>query len=255
MNPAPQQRWNTALYEDRYAFVWQHGASLIEMLAPRPGERILDLGCGAGHLTAQIAAAGAEVVGIDHSADMIEQARRNFPRLRFDHADARIYTPGQPFDAIFSNAVLHWIREPASVIASIRQALKPGGRFVAEFGGKGNVRAIAAAMEHALAATGDVPFMSPWYFPGIAEYAVLLEQAGLEVTFASLFDRPTPLEGEDGLRNWIEMFANAILLQVAEDRREEFLGRVERELRPVLYRDGRWSADYRRLRISAWRTG
>src|SRR5262249_56540999 len=129
-----------------HSFVWKHGAALIEVLAPRPGERILDLGCGTGHLTAQIAEAGAEVIGIDSSPGMIAEARRLYPHVRFEVADARDFALDAGFDAAFSNAVLHWIKEPERAIACVRRALKPGGRFVAEFGGRGDVRAIVAAL-------------------------------------------------------------------------------------------------------------
>src|SRR5262249_46008512 len=150
----------------------------------------------------------------------------------------------QAFDAVFSNAALHWVKPPEAVIACVRRALKPGGRFVAEFGGKGNVQAIAAALTEAARAVGVEPPENPWYFPGIGEYPSLLEAAGLEVTFALLFDRPTVLEGEPGLRRWVEMFASWALSAVPAARREEFFRRVEERLRPTLYQDGTWYADY-----------
>jgi len=243
--------WNPALYDGKHSFVWKYGASLLELLAPQPGERILDLGCGTGHLTAQIAEAGAEVIGIDAAPAMIEEARRAYPSLRFEIMDARDFTFPEPFDAVFSNAVLHWVKQPAEVIDCLRRALKPGGRFVAEFGGRGNVKQIATALESAFLELGCGSFELPWYYPGIAEYAGLLEQSGFEVTHAILFDRPTPLEGEEGLRHWIEMFGGAILSRVPEDRRDLFFKKVEEQARPTLYREGTWSADYRRLRIVA----
>src|SRR5262249_8037683 len=136
---------------------------------------------------------------------------------------------------------------------SLCRALKPGGRFVAEFGGKGNLKAILAATLNALQAVGSGNVDPPWFFPSVAEYSSLLEKLGLEVTFASLFDRPTPLEGEAGMRHWMEMFGGPLLSRVPQDRREEFFRHVENELRPILDRDGVWFADYRRLRIVAWR--
>jgi trans-aconitate 2-methyltransferase len=245
--------WDPGLYDGRHAFVWQHGAALLELLAPRPGERILDLGCGTGHLTAQVAAAGAEVVGLDLAPAMIDQARRAYPQLRFVTGDARDFAFEEPFDAVLSNATLHWVKPPEKAIACVARALKAGGRFVAEFGGKGNVKAIAAALARAPGAVGLGGWQVPWYFPGVAEYAALLEAGGLEVTFATLFDRPTPLHGEDGMRQWVAMFAGGLLEAVPADRREEFLARVEADLRPTLYHDGVWHADYRRLRVVARR--
>src|SRR5262245_39882978 len=125
-------RWDAGLYDEKHSFVWEHGAALLELLAAQPGERVLDLGRGTGHLTTQLAATGAEVVGLDSSATMIEQARRSYPQLRFEVADARDFSFAEPFDAVFSNAVLHWITEPERVIACVGRALRPGGRFVAE---------------------------------------------------------------------------------------------------------------------------
>ena len=226
---------------------------MIDLLAPRPGERILDLGCGTGHLTAKIAETGAEVVGIDASSAMVEEARRLYPHIRFEVADARDFAFDEPFDAVFSNAVLHWVKEPEKAIACVRNALKPGGRFVAEFGGRGNVRTIVSALDAASRAIGLGAWEHPWYYPGIGEYAPLLERSGLEVTHAFLFDRPTPLEGEEGLRHWVEMFVGGLVGRVPPADQEGFFRHVEEGARPTLYRDGQWFADYRRLRIVARR--
>jgi trans-aconitate 2-methyltransferase len=246
-----EKRWDAHQYDAKHSYVWEHGAALLDLLRPQPGQRVLDLGCGTGHLTAQLAAAGAEVLGIDRSAEMIAQARRNHPQLRFQVADARDFSFPAPFDAVLSNAVLHWIRPPEQVVGCVRRALKPGGRFVAEFGGRGNVRAVLAALEEAARRVGCPPFVNSWYFPSVGEYASLLEAGGLEVTFASLFDRPTRLEGEFGLRHWVEMFAGDFLKGVAKGQREELFRQIEEEARPALYREGTWFADYRRLRVVA----
>jgi len=246
--------WNPALYDDKHSFVWKFGADLIELLAPQKGERILDLGCGTGHLTAEIAAIGAEVVGIDASAEMIAQARKNYPNLQFEVRDARDFEFKEPFNAVFSNAALHWIKPPERVIVCIAQALKPGGRFVAEFGGKGNIARIVGALREAFKAAGS-PLKEaaiPWYFPSIGEYSPLLERNGLEVTDASLFDRPTPLEGgEAGLRDWIETFASSLLQHLPPDRRASLIQTMEKTLRPTLFQNGIWQADYKRLRLKA----
>ncbi len=243
--------WDARLYQDRHAFVWQLGSSLLELLATRPGERILDLGCGTGQLTAQIAQAGAEVIGLDQSPAMIEEARRHFPDIHFEIADARSLGWTGAFDAVFSNAVLHWIPEAALVAEGIARALKPGGRFVAEFGGKGNVQELIDAVQAALQAIGCAPVASPWYYPSVGEYATVLERTGLEVTFATLFDRPTPLEGESGLRHWFEMFGHHFIAQVPAERRECFFQQLQEAARPTLHREGTWVADYRRLRVLA----
>jgi trans-aconitate methyltransferase len=245
--------WNASLYDQRHSFVWKLGAALLELLEPRPGERVLDLGCGTGALTAQIAAAGAEVVGIDSSPEMIAQARRAFPQRRFEIADVRTFILHEPFDAVFSNAVLHWVKEPELAVSRIRAALKRGGRFVAEFGGRGNTQQMVAALKRQAAAFGISDYETPWYYPGIAEYSAILERHGFEVTFATLFDRPTALDGKDGLRNWFEMFGGSLLDRLNPADRDACLTALETDLRPALYRDGTWFADYRRLRIVAHR--
>jgi len=245
--------WNARLYDDKHSFVWKYGESLLALLDPQRGERIVDLGCGTGHLTARIAAAGADVVGLDSSAEMIDEARRLYPDIRFEVADARTFGADEPCDAVFSNAVLHWVKEPQAVAERVAAALKPGGRFVAELGGRGNTRRITAALGRQVQAFGVEGFEFPWYYPSVGEYSRILEKRGLEVTFATLFDRPTPLEGEHGLRKWLEMFAGSLLVRLAPEARDAFLAAVEDDLRPALYRDNTWLADYRRLRIVAVR--
>jgi trans-aconitate methyltransferase len=253
MDTSKPTAWDTALYDEKHSFVWKRGAALIELLAPQAGERVLDLGCGTGHLTAQIAKAGAEVIGIDSSAEMIAEAKRLYPGLPFGVGDARDFRFDEPFDAVFSNAVLHWVKPPEEAIARVRRALKPRGRFVAEFGGRENVAAIIWALQEASRAIGLEAWEHPWYYPSIGEYAPLLEREGLEVTHAFLFDRPTPLEGEDGLRQWVEMFARDLVGRVPPDDRERYFRTFEEAARPTLYRDGAWFADYRRLRVVAFR--
>ncbi len=246
--------WDAHQYDSLHSFVWKHGGSLVELLRPAAGERILDLGCGTGHLTAKIAAAGAQVLGIDSSPEMIDQARANYPDLRFEVRDARQIQFDQPFDAVFSNAALHWIKPPAAVARSCWRALRSGGRMVVEFGGDGNVRAITEAIREAMHALGQTSFhdVNPWYYPTIGEYATLLEEQKFDVTAATLFDRPTPLEGgEDGLRNWVRMFGGAFLAVTPADKHEQFLSLVEQLARPTLFKDGQWEADYRRLRVVA----
>ena len=248
--------WNAATYDAGYSFVWKHGIGALEMLAPQPGERILDLGCGTGHLTHQIALAGAEVVGIDSAPDMIAAARRAYPDLRFEVAAAADFVSDAPFDALFSNAALHWMRPPEAVVAHIAAALRPGGRLVAEMGGKGNIQAILDALYPALRAVGyeSPQDLNPWYFPSVGEYAALLERHGVAVSFAYLFDRPTHLDGgAGGMRHWLDMFAGVFLAGLDTAQREQVVAQVERELRPRLFQGDVWVADYRRLRIVAIR--
>jgi trans-aconitate 2-methyltransferase len=246
--------WNANLYDNKHAFVWQYGADLIEILSPQTGEHILDLGCGTGHLTNQIAATGAGAIGIDNSPTMIDQAKQNYPALHFEIADGTNFTFSEPFDAVFSNAVLHWIKPPEAVINCLWQVLKPGGRFVAEFGGKGNVQAIIDALDDTFQESGySIPLAANfWYFPSIGEYATLLERQGFEVLYATLFDRPTPLENEEsGMGNWLAMFADRILSVIPSEKRAEILQIIEEKLRSKLYQNNTWFADYRRIRVVA----
>lgn len=244
-------RWDSSLYDDRHSFVWKQSADLIDILAPQPGERVLDLGCGTGHLTAQIAARGAEVVGIDSSLSMIAQARQNYPRLKFQLADARDFRFEAPFDAVFSNAALHWVREAERVAESMALAIKPGGRLILEMGVRGNIDRLVQGVEAVLCEAG-LPAENTWYFPGLGEYARLLENYGFEILRAETFPRWNRLEHpERGLREWLEMFGGVYFENIPHTRREALITAIETRLRPVLFRDGAWWADYRRLRIAA----
>jgi trans-aconitate methyltransferase len=249
-------KWDAGLYNAKHAFVWEKAKGLLDLLAAKPGERILDLGCGTGALAAEIAAKGAQVVGVDRSASMIAEAHKKFPELQFEVCDARTLPFSQEFDAVFSNAALHWIPEAECVVQGVSRALRPGGRFIAEFGGKGNIRNVMAALETVLTQFG-IPFngASLWYYSSVAEYATLLEKHGLEVREAVLFERPTKLEdAERGLANWITMFCGFLLEQVPEAQHGEFFRAVELAARPTLWQADHWQLDYRRLRIAAWKT-
>ena len=225
--------WDSSQYQSTFSFVWEYGADVLSLLKPQPGERILDLGCGTGHLMGRMAETGAEVLGIDASPAMIAQARQNFPKLKFQLVEAAQFRTEEKFDAVFSNAALHWMLEPDPVAEAVSLALKPGGRFVAEMGGKGNIATVTKALDTRISN----------YFPSVSEYSAVLERHGLEVEFMVLFDRFTPLEGgENGLREWIAMYRPDNKRPIEE---------VEAELRGSLYRDGRWYADYRRLRFVA----
>jgi trans-aconitate methyltransferase len=241
--------WDPRRYQDQHSFVWQYGASLIELLQPRAGERILDIGCGTGQLTAEIARSGAQVVGLDNSLEMLDEARRNFPDIVFEQADAASFRFAQPFDAVFSNAALHWVKDHAAAAASIAGALRPGGRFVAECGGKGCIASVMDAMRAVIGQRADE--LSPWNFPSIGEFAPLLERHGLEIGQAFLFDRPTPLEGENGLEHWLRMFCRAYFRGLSAEETAQRIATLTARLRPTLYRDGVWTLDYRRLRIVA----
>ena len=256
--PSTSKTWDAPEYQENHSYIWQYGADLLGLLDPQPGESILDLGCGTGHLTAEIAKAGTMVVGVDSSGDMVRIASKNFPDITFIEADARTLSLKEPVDAVFSNAVLHWIKEAGKVLDSIVGCLKPSGRIVAEMGGRGNIESVVTALRRGLTATLGHPRhdVDPWYFPTIGEYSRLLEDRGFEVCFASHFSRPTPQqEGEGGLRDWIRMFCSDFLSGLETDVEERVLTLVEEELRPRMYDGVRWTVDYRRLRFEARRVG
>ncbi len=246
------QKWDAELYEARHSFVWQFGQGLLEILNPQPGERILDVGCGPGQLTAKIAEAGAIVTGLDSSPDMVGQARQNFPKLSFVLESAASMKFAEEFDAIFSNAALHWVLDAQAAANAMSKALRKGGRLVAEFGGHGNIQTIERAIVATLARyLGDNVPASNNYFPSIAEYAAILESAGFEVRSAELYDRPTPLEGDNGMANWIRQFKWFYFETVPAGQRAQALNEVLDELAPVLRTSDGWFADYRRLRVVA----
>jgi len=247
-----ENAWDPDSYDEGHSFVYEYGEGVVDLLDPQPGERVLDLGCGTGHLSAAIADRGATVVGVDQSAEMVEQARAAHPELTFRVGDARDLAVEEPFDAVFSNAALHWIDDPDqdAVLAGVASALRPGGRFVAEMGGVGNVGTVVAAARAELAERG-YETDNPWYFPSVGQYTPRLEGHGFEVRRAVLFDRPTELE--DGMRAWLEMFGDGLLGPVPDEELPAVVESIADRLRPALFEDGRWTADYRRLRFRAVR--
>ncbi len=246
------QRWEAGGYKHHAGFVPELGMPVVELLDPKPGERILDLGCGEGTLTERLAALGCVVVGVDASPDFIATAAARGLDARV--ADGHALAFSAEFDAVFSNAALHWMTRPDLVVAGVARALKPGGRFVAEFGGAGNVQRIVAALEAALDRRGlDGRAANPWYFPTPEEYRVTLEAAGFTVRTIALIPRPTPLPTD--MAGWLTTFAQSFLNRVSEAERPaliaDVLDRVAPELRDA---EGRWTADYVRLRFAADRT-
>ncbi|TNJ63493.1 methyltransferase domain-containing protein [Paenibacillus hemerocallicola] len=251
----PNHYWNASLYDSRIGFVSEYGKSVVEMLDVQAGETVLDIGCGTGDLCRELSDRGARTHGIDYSEEMIATARDKYPDLSFEAADAHAYPARLRFDAVFSNAALHWMTRPAEVIRSVSGALKPGGRFVAEFGGKHNVGGIVAALSEALRGFGvDAAARNPWYFPSVGEYASLLEAAGFRVEYALHFSRPTPLaDGERGLEHWLDMFAAGFFDGLTERDKRAAYAETNRLAKSVLFRDGQWIADYWRLRVLAFR--
>lgn len=254
-----ENEWQADRYDDEHAFVYESSTDLVDLLDPEPGEVIADLGCGTGHLTADIAdavtanGAGGQAIGFDRSGEMVADARATYPEVDFLRADARSLPFHNTLDAVFSNAALHWISDQEAAVASIHESLRPGGRLVAELGGVGNVATITDALEVELTAR-DYDGEHGWYFPSPGEYATLLEAQGFEVRDLRLFDRPTPLDGEEGLANWIEGFGDELLEPLSDEERAAVVEAVEERCRDELYGEDGWVADYRRLRVVAVRT-
>ncbi len=245
------QRWDPDTYARFARFVSDLGAPVADLLAPKPGERILDIGCGDGALTERFRTAGCVVVAIDSSPEQVWATLERGLDARI--IDARELEFQAEFDAVFSNAVLHWIGDADRVIAGVWHALKPGGRFVGEFGGAGCVASIREAFGDALGARNiDVTTVNPWYFPTADQYRSRLESRGFVVDSIQLFPRPTPLPSD--ITHWLELFAKPFLAAVSDDERpsliEEVRGRLERRIRNA---DGVWVVDYVRLRFAARR--
>lgn len=243
------QTWDPERYARNARFVSDLGQPVLDLLAPQPGERVLDLGCGDGVLTEKLMALGASVVGVDGSAPQIAAARGR--GIDAHVMDGQALAFEREFDAVFSNAALHWMRESDAVIRGVARALRPGGRFVGEFGGHGCVARIVAAVEAALGRRGvDAARLNPWYFPTSTEYGARLAAGGFEVGYIALIPRPTALPGD--IRGWLETFCECFTAALPPLDRAAFLHEVQEALRPQLCdAEGRWSADYVRLRFSA----
>jgi SAM-dependent methyltransferase len=245
-----EQEWLADRYATNARFVADLGAPAVELLAPRAGERVLDLGCGDGALTQKLRDIGCRVIGVDAAPDMVREAcARGLDARLADGAELPFH--GE-FDAVFSNAALHWMkRDPDAVIAGVRRALGPGGRFVAEMGGIGNVAAIRAALHAALLRRGHDPLsVDPWFFPSPEAYRARLEQHGFIVTDMVLLPRPTPLP--TSLDGWLETFAEPFFKALPGSERFLALAQTIELLRPILCDErGAWRADYVRLRFKA----
>lgn len=248
--------WNPDRYAEDAGFVASLGRSVVDWLAPAPGESMLDLGCGDGTLTAYLAQSGARVVAVDQSPEMVAAARRRGLDARV--VDGRMLGAeadlAASFDAVFSNAALHWMTDPDAVLRGVARVLRPGGRFVGEMGGEGNVGRIVDALRAELRACGvdDGP-IQPFYFPSAAAYRRRLESAGFTVEALELFERPTRLPS--GLRGWLSVFAMPFLAALPATAHERFVAAVVARLAPDLRDErGTWWADYVRLRFAARRS-
>ena len=246
-----KQHWDPGRYRRNAGFVAELGQPVVELLNPQSGERILDLGCGDGTLTAKLREMGVDIVGVDASPEQVAAARELGVDARVANGETLHFE--NDFDAVFSNAAMHWMPNADAVIEGVARALRPGGRFVSEMGGFGNIRRIKEALDTALSAHGiDGKAASPWYFPTAEEQRNRLEARGFEVREISLFDRPTPLPGDIG--GWLETFAESYIGDLPRDLRQAVVDDVSRRLQPLLMDEsGVWIADYVRLRFLAVR--
>jgi trans-aconitate methyltransferase len=255
-----EHTWDSSTYDRDFSFVAAYGETILGWLDARPGERVLDLGCGTGDLTARLVDSGAAVVGLDSDAAMAEAFRARLPQVPLVVHDAQQPWPSgppldQPFDAVFSNAALHWMPDADAVAASMARALVPGGRLAAELGGVGNVAGVQGAAEQAAVDLGVAPPRWNRYYPSPAAYAMVLERAGFEVRQLELADRPTRLSGTDGLAAWLRLFGRGALAHLPTPEQDALVERAVQIARPTLWSDGSWWADYRRLRVLALRRG
>ena len=224
-----QQNWNAAEYQKHASFVPSLANSVIELLNPRKGEKILDIGCGDGELTQQLKEKGCLVIGIDSSPSMVESTKNR--GIEAYVIDGQTIDFQNQFDAVFSNAALHWLTQPERVIKGVYLSLKPNGRFVAEFGGYGNIATLLKAMQEVFREnTGFGEFKNPWFFPSVAEYKTLLEKQGFKINSIELIPRPTPLKS--GVEKWLEIFAKGITSHLDPEQKILFLSAVKNKLMP-----------------------
>ena len=243
------QSWDPEQYARNARFVADLGMPVVGLLDPQPGEHILDLGCGDGALTEKLVRMGCKVLGVDGSSAQVQAARARGLEARTMDGHHLAFDP--TFDAVFSNAALHWMKQPEAVIAGVWYALKPGGRFVAECGGYNNVNTIVTALMNGLQKRGiQDDDINPWYFPTVEEYGQRLEKQGFAVDYIALIPRPTPLPGD--IIGWLETFAESFTSRLPDLEQPDFLTEIREALRPKLCdENGQWSADYIRLRFAA----
>lgn len=250
-----KQTWDPNSYRNSAAFVFESSDDLLERLAAQPGERVLDLGCGTGEHAAKLVARGVDVLAVDKSASMLSAARAAFPALATAQVDGEELGFDGEFDAVFSNAALHWMTRPERVANGVFRALRPGGRFVFEMPEAKNVDRTLTALDVALREHGAGGFeRRRWYFPTVAQQATVLEQAGLEVRWVHVFERPSfvrDAHGESGLRVWVRLFA-ADVFDTLGSATDAVFTRAE-SLLTDLRRDGGQELDYVRLRMLAVR--
>ena len=250
----PNIDWNASDYQKNFSFVPSYGESVMSLLTKPAGAFVVDLGCGNGSLTPKLAEKGYRVLGIDDSDTMLALAKVNHPEQTFRKGNAINFQLEEKADAIFSNAVLHWIdaKDQQELLNNLVQQILPGGEFVCEFGGYGNAEKVHSTLEQCFRERG-LAYPRVFFFPTIGQYAPMLEKAGFRVEYATLFDRPTVQVGPDGLANWIRMFVKEPFREVPEPVQDEIIQETVRRLRGTLWDGDHWSVDYVRIRFRAVR--
>lgn len=245
-------KWDAEQYKNSFSFVPSYGEDVLNLLTVKPGSRVIDLGCGTGSLTQKISDRGYVVTGIDASPDMLCVARTQHPDICFLDGDAVDFHLETKADAVFSNAVMHWIdagRQEA-VLSNIASNLRTGGEFVFEFGGYGCAETVHSTLEEIFAERGR-KYLRMFYFPTIGEYAPLVERSGMRIEIAMLFDRPTPQKDGNTVSDWIRMFDKKPFEGIAAEEADEIINEAEERLRGQLFVDGTWYIDYVRIRMRA----
>ncbi|MDY0393938.1 methyltransferase domain-containing protein [Virgibacillus halophilus] len=245
--------WNATLYDNKHKFVSNFGEGLVSLLNPQKGEHILDVGCGTGDLAYDISKSGATVTGIDAAQSMIESAKEKYPNIHFRVQDGEQFSFDPQFHAVFSNAAIHWMKNQQKVVQNCYDVLLPNGRFVAELGGANNIQSIIDPIKEASDRL-SIPYdttLFPWVFPTKEEMTEHLINVGFNAITIEHYERPTPLVGEDGIRNWLEMFSNNMFKNLTNDEKEAIYSECERILLPQLYKENGWVADYWRIRFIA----
>lgn len=247
-------KWNVENYTDNFEFVHKYGEDVTGLIDAPEGSFVVDLGCGNGALSAFLSDKGYKVTGIDASADMVKKARELHSDLRFECGDVLDFCLEEPADVIFSNAVMHWIdaEKQSSAAQNIYSNLKPGGYFVCEFGGKGCAEAVHSELEKLFCERG-IEYKRTFYFPSLSEYTSILENAGFEVKYAVIFDRPTVQKTDNGIIDWIRMFDTKPFEGMNSDEADIIMKKAQDNLKEKLFKDGKWIVDYVRIRIKAQR--
>ncbi len=250
-----QADWDAKLYGKIISTTPFNQTDPLAQLSIQPDEKILDFGCGTGELTRKIALQGGRVVGIDPSAEMIAVAREQFSDIEFYNCDVREFNSSEKFDKIFSNDVLHWIKQPQPTLKKLYDLLRDNGKFVAEFAGQGNISKIQQLLHKLLEEYGyDPQELDPWYFPSIEQYKTELEKAGFKVLSIDNFKKTAELPGAEGFRLWMSLFSNKILSPLEDNQRRSLINRLEASLKSTHFKNNRWYLDYRRIKFIAEKT-